>query len=139
MLIPFQYAKHSFIPPFKFSEEEYQEIKSTPNFSKAVVREDWQFFHANYKMQFVLWFVPLIAIWVFANPLKAWLPELAYLAVAVFVIAAMAMSLRYGISAYSLWEVIRKKQKFYGTVKGIADRANSYDDFVEGFKNRNVR
>jgi hypothetical protein len=136
---PPKFTKHSFIPPFRISEGEYQEIKSTPDYVKSVVKPDWKFFHANYTRQLLLWSVPLVVAWANVNFLLASLSEFSVIVLGLFALVAFNKSLQYGLSAYSLWEVIQKKQKFYKMVKSFVDRTGTYQTFTERFNNRNVR
>jgi hypothetical protein len=136
---PPEFTKHSFIPPFRISEDEYQEIRATPDYAKSVVKPEWNFFHANYTGQLLVWSAPLVIAWANVNFLLASLSEFSIIVLGIFTLFAFNKSLRYGLSAYSLWEVIQKKHKFYKMVKNLADRTGTYQLFIERFNNRNVR
>jgi hypothetical protein len=138
-MIFFSFTKHSFIPPFKFSQDDFNEIKATPDYAKATVRPDWEFFHKNYKIQLSIALLAVVAMWAGWNYIEAQTSDWTVIVFSIVLLVDFAKCLDYGLSAYSLWEVIRKKKKFYGVVKGIADSANTYDEFVERFNNRNRR
>ncbi|MBT1711162.1 hypothetical protein KK062_23160 [Fulvivirgaceae bacterium PWU5] len=136
-MVFFSFTKHSFIPPFKFSQDDYTGIRATPDYAKAIVRPDWEFFHKNYKIQLSIALLAVVAMWVGGDYLKGQTSDWVVIVFYIVFLVDFAKCLDYGLSAYSLWEVIRKKKKFYGVVKRIADGADTYDEFVERFNNRN--
>ena len=138
-MIFFSFTKHSFIPPFKFSQDDYNQIKATPDYVKAMVHADWEFFHKNYKIQLSIALLAVVAMWVGSNYIQTQSSDWVVIVVSIVFLVDFVKCLDYGLSAYSLWEVIQKKKKFYGRVKGIADGANTHDEFVERFNNRNRR
>lgn len=136
-MISFSFTKHSFIPPFKFSQDDYNEIKAAPDYAKAIVRPDWEFFHKNYKIQLSIALLAVVAMWAGWNYMEAQTSDWIMIVFSIVFLVNFAKCMDYGLSAYSLLEVIQKKKKFYSMVKGIANSADTYDEFVERFKNRN--
>ena len=136
---PPKFTKHSFIPPFEISEEEYNAIRSSPDYVKAVVKPEWRFFNANYTRPLLFWSVPLVLILSCFDYILATHTQIDETVLGLLWILAFHKTLQYGLSAYSLWELIQKKRKFYKMVKNITDKTGTYQLFVERFKNRNVR
>jgi hypothetical protein len=134
-----KFTRYSFIPPMRISEQEYNEIRSSADYVKFIVAADWKTFHASYRMPLLLWSTPLLLASAGYGYILAVYSKSDDFILGPVIMITLYMTLRHGLSAYSLWEFIRKKQKFYKMVKGIADKTGTYLLFLERYKNRNVR
>ena len=134
-----KFTRYSFIPPLKISEEEYNEIRSSTDFAKSVVKPDWHLFNTSYRGPLLLWALPLVAASVAYGYIWSVYSKTEDFILGPIIVITLYKTLQNGLSAYSLWEFIQKKRKFYRMVKSVAEKAGTYPLFVERFKNRTVR